>query len=80
MQQQDRERCRFLKIVVQNKGTHHDADWRAFLRWADTETNMVHEMRGYGSTPGTATDDVYARFNDPSSDPSYYTENSWAWE
>lgn len=77
---QDRTRCRFLKIVVQNKGTHQDADWRAFLQWADTETKMVHEMRGYGLTPGSASDDVYARFNDTDVDPEYYTENSWVWE
>ena len=77
---QDRTRCQFLKIVVQLKGAPQDADWRAFLQWVDRNTMTVHEMRGYGKTPGNAADDAYARFNDPETDPEYYTEDSWAWE
>ena len=64
----------FLQIVIQSKASD---DWRAFLQYADSDEMMVYEIRGYGSTPGTAADDAYAKYND---DPESYIADSWAWK
>jgi hypothetical protein len=65
----------FLKITVQEKG--RGEDYRAFLDWADSETMTVYQIRGYGSTPGQAADDAYAKYDE---DRERYTEDKWEWK
>ena len=64
----------FLKITVQEKGKGDD--YRAFLDYADPDTMMCYQIRGYGSTPGQAADDAYAKYEE---DRSFYVEDSWKW-
>ena len=64
----------FLDITIQKKSNE---DWRAFLDWADDETMIVYQLRGYGSTPGEAADQAYAKYNE---DRDHYIEGSWKWE
>lgn len=64
----------FLKITIQEKCKD---DYRAFLEWADSDTMMCYEIRGYGDTPGKAADDAYARFIE---DRDWYSEDEWEWE
>lgn len=64
----------FLKITIQEKGSD---DYRAFLDFADRETMMVYQIRGYGGTPGDAANDVWVRYKD---DPWYEVTDSWPWE
>jgi hypothetical protein len=63
----------FNQIAIQKKSEN---DWRAFLNWSDSETMMQYQLRGYGSTPGEAADDAYAKYNE---DRDYYVEDSWEW-
>ena len=65
----------FLKITVQEKGKGED--YRAFLDWADSETMMAYMIRGYGSTPGKAADDAYAKYKTAR---EFYTEDKWEWK
>jgi hypothetical protein len=65
----------FLEITIQEKGAGED--YRAFLDWADDETHMVYQIRGYGDTPGKAADDAYARYIE---DKEFYTVESWRQE
>lgn len=64
----------FINITIQSKTTD---DFRSFLLWADSETMMKYELRGYGSTPGSAADNAYARFN--SEDRDMYTTHEEEW-
>ncbi len=65
----------FLKITIQEKSK--DEDYRAFLDWADSETMMVYQIRGYGDTPGKAADDAYAKYE---KDREFYVEDEWEWK
>lgn len=51
----------FRKIIIQEKSSD---DWRSFLSFYSEETEVLYQIRGYGSTPGEAADDVYKTFND----------------
>jgi hypothetical protein len=51
----------FLEMIIEEKCCN---DWRAFLSFYSTETNVVYRLRGYGSTPGEAADDAWKTFND----------------
>ncbi len=62
----------FLKITIQEKGAGED--YRAFLDWADSEENMVYQIRGYGDTPGKAADDAYAKYIE---DKDFYIADFW---
>ncbi len=66
----------FLQIVVREKG-HNDNDWRSFLTWADQEKMMVYEIRGYGKTPGEASEDAYQKFNE---DAMFHSSDEWEWK
>ena len=66
----------FLQIVVNCKSIP-DNDWRSFLQWANRDEMMVYEIRGYGSSPGEASEDAYKKFND---DPEFYAEDQWEWK
>lgn len=63
----------FNQIAIQKKAEN---DWRAFLNWSDSEAMIQYQLRGYGSTPGEAADDAYAKYNE---DRDYYVEDSWEW-
>lgn len=63
----------FLNITLQQKSKN---DWRAFLDWADSDTMSRYQLRGYGSTPGEAADDAYAKYN---GNRDAYVEDSWEW-
>ena len=65
----------FLHITVQEKG--RGEDYRAFLDWADSETMMCYQIRGYGSTPGQAADHAYAKYKE---DREGYAEGGWEWK
>ena len=65
----------FLKITIQEKSKGED--YRAFLDWADSETMMVYQIRGYGDTPGKAADDAYAKYEE---DREFYVEDEWEWK
>ncbi len=66
----------FLQIVVQAKSIP-DNDWRAFLTWADQEKMMVYEIRGYGKSPGEASEDAFQKFND---DAPFHSTDEWEWK
>ena len=65
----------FQKITIQEKSKGDD--YRAFLDWADSETMMVYQIRGYGSSPGQAADDAYAKYEE---DREHYAQDEWKWE
>lgn len=65
----------FLKITIQEKSK--DEDYRAFLDWADSESMMVYQIRGYGDTPGKAADNAYAKYEE---DREFYVEDEWEWK
>ena len=66
----------FLQIVVHCKSIP-DNDWRSFLQWANRDEMMVYEIRGYGSSPGEASEDAYKKFNE---DAQFYAEDQWEWK
>ncbi len=63
----------FNQITIQKKAHN---DWRAFLNWSDSEMMMQYQLRGYGSTPGEAADDAYAKYTE---DRDYYVDDIWEW-
>jgi hypothetical protein len=65
----------FLQIAIQKKASD---DFRAFLDWADSDEMMVYQLRGYGSTPGQAADDAYAKYADEDFRDSQVTD-CWEW-
>lgn len=65
----------FIKITVQEKSKNED--YRAFLEWADKSEMQLYEIRGYGSTPVTACNCAWERFNE---DHWYYSDPLGAWE
>lgn len=64
----------FLCITIQQKSGD---DWRAFLDWASSKTMLRYQLRGYGSTPGEAADDAWAKYND---DRDFYVEDTRPWQ
>ena len=44
---------------------------------ADSSTNTLYHIRGYGDTPGKAADDAYAKWLE---DPEVHAEYSEVWE
>ena len=66
----------FLQIVVNCKSIP-DNDWRSFLQWANRDEMMVYEIRGYGKSPGEASEDAYKKFNE---DAQFYAEDQWEWK
>jgi hypothetical protein len=66
----------FMSITIHEKSKGDD--YRAFLNFADRETMMAYEIRGYGDTPGKAADDAYARF--AGGDPHAFVTDEWVWE
>ena len=66
----------FMSIEIQEKGKGED--YRAFLHFANRETMMAYEIRGYGDTPGKAADDAYARYE--SEDRYDHVTNEWEWK
>jgi hypothetical protein len=65
----------FQRIIIQEKGKGED--YRAFLDWGDSTIMMCYQIRGYGSTPGQAANDAYAKYEE---DRERYTEDEWKWE
>lgn len=51
----------FLSLTVQEKCSD---DWRSFLEFASKETRTAYTLRGYGSTPVEAAQDVWNSYND----------------
>ena len=49
----------FLGITINEKSKE---DYRAFLKWGDSETMLRYQIRGYGDTPGKAADDAYVKW------------------
>ena len=66
----------FMSITIHEKGKGDD--YRAFLNFADRETMMVYEIRGYGNTPGAAADDAYAHYE--SEDRYDFVTDRWEWK
>jgi len=66
----------FLTIKINEKG--QGEDYRAFLTFADSDTMMAYEIRGYGSTAGSAADDAYARYAGP--DRETFVSDQWDWK
>jgi len=66
----------FLTIKINEKG--RGEDYRAFLTFGCTESQMVYEIRGYGNTPGKAADAVYARYASEDRDQS--VSDHWEWK
>lgn len=66
----------FLSIKIQEKG--RGQDYRAFLTFADSDTMMAYEIRGYGSTAGQAADAAYTRYAGPDRDT--FVSDHWPWE
>lgn len=65
----------FLKITLQAKDIA--GDWRAFLDWADSETMKAYQLRGYGSTPSSAADDAWTKYNENRNE---YVGDEWEWK
>ena len=65
----------FLQITLQAKSEQED--WRAFLEWADRDSMMVYQLRGYGATPGAAAENAWLKYNE---DRDSYIEDSWEWK
>ena len=51
----------FRQIIIQEKAPD---DQRSFLTFYSEETDVIYQIRGYGSTPGEAADDAHKTFND----------------
>jgi hypothetical protein len=66
----------FLTIKINEKG--QGEDYRAFLTFADSDTMMAYEIRGYGNTPGSAADDAYTRYAGP--DRETFISDQWDWK
>lgn len=64
----------FLNITIQCKGPD---DWRSFLDWADGETMVRYQLRGYGATPGDSADDAWAKYNE---DRDFYISDEEEWK
>lgn len=66
----------FLQIIVRCK-SEPDNDWRSFLQWADRDEMMVYEIRGYGQTPGEASEDAWKLFKE---DAELHSSDRWEWK